>query len=109
MLICQTCRHGLVATGVQRHFQRCHKCISIEVRKQIVEFAAQLDIKNPEEVEVPTVELVAIEGLDIIKGLECEACNALYGRVQSMEHHCRTRHGWQKSKGIYNCLAINFE
>jgi hypothetical protein len=62
VLICRTCRHGLVATGVKKHFQRYHKCIPIEVRKRIVEFVAELDIKKPEEVELPIVEVAAIEG-----------------------------------------------
>jgi Orsellinic acid/F9775 biosynthesis cluster protein D len=85
--------HGLVATGVEKHFQRCHKCIPIEVRKQIVEFALQLDGKKQEDVEIPRVEVAAIERLDIIKGFECKACDAFNGQVQSMERHCRTRHG----------------
>ena len=102
VLICRACRHGLVATGVKKHFQRHHKCIPIEVRKRIVEFVAELDAKKPEEVEVPTVEVAAIEGLDVVKGFECEECHVLYGRVRSMEEHCKTRHGWQRSKGIHD-------
>jgi hypothetical protein len=77
VLICRACRHGLVATGVKKHFQRHHKCIPIEVRKRIVEFVAELDAKKPEEVEVPTVEVAAIEGLDVVKGFECEECHVL--------------------------------
>ena len=106
VLICRTCRHGLAAKGVSRHFQWRRKLIPIEVRKRIVEFAARLDLKEAEEVKVPTGEVPAIEGLNVVKGFECEECHVLYGRVRSMEDHCRTRHGWQKSKGIYDGLTI---
>jgi hypothetical protein len=98
VLICQTCRHGLAAKGMKRHFQWRHRSIPIEVRNQIIEFAAGLDMKKPEEVEVARVEVPAIEGLDVVKGFECEECNAIYGRIQSMKEHCRARHGWQKLK-----------
>ena len=63
VLICRTCRHGLVATGVKKHFQRYHKRIPIEVRNRIVKFVAELDTKKPEEVEAPTVEVAVIKGL----------------------------------------------
>jgi len=92
VLICRMCRHGLVTTGVKRHFQWRHKSIPIEIRKQIIEFAEQLDAPKPEEVPVPTREVAAIEGLDIIKGFACRQCDALYGQLQSMERHCRTQH-----------------
>jgi hypothetical protein len=85
VLICRMCRHGLVSTGVKRHFPWRHKSIPIEVRKQIVEFAELLDAKKPEVVQVPTGEVAVIEGLDIIKGFGCGTCNALYGQVQSTE------------------------
>jgi hypothetical protein len=106
VLICRTCRHGLVATGAKKHFQRCHKYISIEVRKPILEFVAGLDAKKPTEIEVPTVEVPAIESLDVVKGFECQECHMLYGRVRSMEEHCKTRHGWQRSKGIHDGWTI---
>jgi hypothetical protein len=77
VLICRTCRHGLAAKRVKRHFQWRHKLIPIEVRNRIVEFTARLEVKEAEEVKVLTGEVPAIEGLNVVKGFECEECHGL--------------------------------
>jgi hypothetical protein len=79
-----------VATGVKKHSQKYHKCIPIKVRKRIVEFVVEFDTKKPEEVEVPIVEVAAIEGLNVVKGFQCEECYMLYRLVCSMEEYYKT-------------------
>jgi predicted metal-binding protein len=100
-LICRSCRYCLTPRGVGRHFQWQHKTISCGERDQLVKFAECLTVSRPEDIEVPSEEIAAIEGLDVIDGFKCGECEGLYGTMRSIQNHCRDRHDWVKSRGIY--------
>jgi uncharacterized C2H2 Zn-finger protein len=99
-LICRTCQHGLTREGVARHFQRHHKSISNRIRKQLSSFASSLRVSNVDEIIFPSVEIEAIDGLDVIDGFACQECGWLYGTLKSIQKHCRARHGWVQANGI---------
>jgi hypothetical protein len=66
--------------GVARHFQWHHKSIPYDIRKQLVSFASSLWISNSDEIILPSVEIEAIDGLEVIEGFACQGC------VGCMEH-----------------------
>jgi len=99
-LICRACQHGLTRKGVARHFQRHHKSIPYDIRKQLDSFASGLLISNSNDIILPSVEIEAIEGLEVIEGFACQMCTGLYGTLESIRQHSRKQHGWVKSHGI---------
>jgi Orsellinic acid/F9775 biosynthesis cluster protein D len=64
-----------------------------------VKFSDQFTTKQPEEIQSPTTEVEAIDGLKVIDGFVCESCDALYGSLLSIKGHCQRIHGWTESKG----------
>src|SRR5580700_10697535 len=100
VLICRTCQHGLTRDGVGRHFQWHHQSIANSVRKQLVSFAAGLHISNSEEITLPSLEIEAINRLEVIEEFACQASAVLHGTSGSIQKHCRKRHGWVRSNGI---------
>jgi Orsellinic acid/F9775 biosynthesis cluster protein D len=103
-LICRTCQHGMTGKGVARHFQRHHKSIPYAIRKRLVSFASGLLISNSDEIILPSVEIEAIDGLEVIEGFACQECVGLYGTLESIRQHCRKKHGWVKLQGIDSTL-----
>jgi hypothetical protein len=83
-LICRTCQHGLTREGVARHFQRHHKSISNGIRKQLSSFASGLTVSNIDEIIFPSIEIDAIDGLDVIDEFACQECGGLYGTLKSI-------------------------
>jgi hypothetical protein len=103
-LICRTCQHGMTGKGVARHFQRHHKSIPYDIRKQLVSFASGLLMPNSDEIILPSGEIQAIDGLEVVEGFACQGCVGLYGTLESIRQHCRKKHGWVKSQGIDSTL-----
>jgi Orsellinic acid/F9775 biosynthesis cluster protein D len=101
-LICRSCQHGLNPNGVQRHFQRVHKALPFRVRKRIVEWCDGLIVRRLEDVQTPTTEVDAIDGLKVTDGFICGTCDAVCGTPLSIRKHCRIEHNWTLSKSDYS-------
>jgi hypothetical protein len=100
VLICLSCQHCLTRLGVEKHFQRCHRVVPINVRKQLVRFSEGLAIVEPKDVRMPLIEIKPIAGLKVVEGVICDVCGSLYGTVPSMEIHCWKEHGWRRWQGL---------
>jgi len=100
VLICLECQHCLIPEGINRHLRDYHGSIAIDRRKRMIERVEQLEIMKPEDIILPSNEIEAIEGLKVVKGIQCTTCGAIYGTVGSMKTHCWHVHGWVQSKGF---------
>jgi hypothetical protein len=101
VLICLHCQYCLAHNGVENHFRRLHAWIPIEVRKGLVEYSKGLTIVDAKATQTPSIEINAIEGLKVIKGIVCNSCGMAFGSITTMKNHCWQIHGWRTWKGIY--------
>jgi len=101
-LICRGCKYCLQPNGVERHLQRKHSVISLKVRKELVNYAESLTLRNPSEVITPVTVIPAFDCLEVIRGFRCSACNCLYGTPRSIEEHCRTHRRTMQEGSSHN-------
>jgi hypothetical protein len=102
VLICLNCQYCLTPDGIENHFWRVHQSIPIDVRKGLVEYSKGVMIAKATETHTPSIEIEAIEGLKVIKGVVCDSCGTGFGSVTTMENHCWKMHDWRKWKGLYH-------
>ena len=109
VLICRICKAAV--TGVHRHFARTHQEIPLEDRQEIDEYVEGLTLRSVEQVSIPTREIEAIEGIEIVPGFRCTAeleCQEVSGSERMMKSHSRKFHDWITSKGdTYTLSSIN--
>ena len=98
-LVCRDCKYCLQPNGVEKHLQRSHLAIELEVRKELVSYSESLTLRNPSEIVTPRTVVPAFDCLEITRGFRCSACNSLYGTPRSIEEHCRS-HTWAKPEGM---------
>ena len=109
------CQRGL-PDNIPRHFTRHHGEIPLKERKEIKRDIKGLKRCSIKEVSIPTKEVDAIEGIEIIDGFKCianDACQELYGTLDSMIGHCRDQHEWiVQKRNIFHlntdCIAIEW-
>ena len=78
-LICRDCKYCLQPNGVEKHLQRNHLAIPLEIRKELMSYAERLILRNPSEVVAPVAVGPAFDGLKVIQGFHCSICQGLYG------------------------------
>ena len=100
-IVCRKCQHGISKDGLGNHFLRRHKELELNVRKELERYVETLEVLEPPKVEVPTTEIMLIEGLKVLEGFICMVgeCRYLAGTPRSMEEHCRNEHEWTLSQG----------
>lgn len=104
VVICRICKTA-VTDDVLLHFQRYHGDILLEIRQAIAAHVNGLNVRSVRDVEIPTGEINAIEGIQIVPGFKCIAgsgCQKLCGTARSIEEHCRGAHDWNTTKGNAN-------
>ena len=96
IVICIHCQRGL-PDNIPRHFSSQHGEIPLKERKEIKQIIKSLKRCPIKQVPIPTKEVDAIEGIEIIDGFKCiadDACQELYGTIDSMIGHCHDKHEW---------------
>jgi hypothetical protein len=96
VFICLNCPYCLTPDRVENHFRRVHQWIPIDWSNT----AKGVTIAKAKETQIPSVEIEAIEGLKVVKGVVCTSCGTGFGSVTTMENHCWQSHGWRKWKGL---------
>ena len=51
---------------------RNHKSIPLTTRNKIVEYSESINLANPNNVSLPSIDIAAIEGLEIFSGWRCQ-------------------------------------
>ena len=104
VIACRECQHGINKNELQKHFRVRHKHININARKKLNDYIKNLDIWEVKDVITPIKEVKVIKELKIYEGFICDAmeCGHLRSTLKSIKEHCRSAHGWIKSKGT--CL-----
>src|SRR5262245_50007554 len=101
VLICCKHKYCIKPTGIQRHFQDYHQKIPLAIRKEIIQYGSQLSLQEPNM--IGTANKVILDLAIYEKGFQCKynGCDECTTTERSMISHCRTKHNWVTSKGIY--------
>src|SRR5215471_2153656 len=75
IVVCIHCQRGL-PDNIPRHFSSQHGEIPLKERKEIKQIIKSLKRRPIKEVPIPTKEVDAIEGIEIIDGFKCIADDA---------------------------------
>lgn len=99
VLVCVKCEYCIQPARAEAHLRRSHKDIPLTVRKELIEFCANLSLDQPEAIASPLSCIAMIKGLKLVNGFKCMECGYLLGTEKSMGQHCQTRHGQFKNMG----------
>ena len=98
-MICRDCKYCLQSNGIEKYLQRNHSAIPLKVRKELMNYAKSLILRNPSKVVIPIIVDSAFDDLKVTQGFRCSICHSLYEILRSIEKHCRT-HRWMKPEDM---------
>jgi len=100
VLICRPCKHAVEPEGgIRAHLQSKHVALPITVRRSLIEYAAGVPLKAPEDVTMPDATSSPIPELELKDGCQCDECGYVCASESNMILHCKTEHRWIKVKG----------
>ena len=107
-MLCE--RHYCVPPdGVKDHLYRSHQDkLMKKQRKELVKFAASLDLAQPEDVKIPRRECGPVPFLYKEKGLECARCGYCCLLPTSMMEHGRRAHKDPKNEFRHQWVQVLF-
>ncbi|KAF2816946.1 uncharacterized protein BDZ99DRAFT_470017 [Mytilinidion resinicola] len=93
VLICRECKYAIQKSALGSHLLR-HKIYRGE-RQRLLSSIAQLELVEPDDVQLPPVSLSPVEGLPVISGYRCTAigCESLCASSKRMRRHWSENHG----------------
>ncbi|KAH6640552.1 hypothetical protein F5144DRAFT_100039 [Chaetomium tenue] len=93
VLICRECKYAVQKSALGSHLLR-HKVYRRE-RQRLLYAIAQLDILEPDDVQLPSASSLPVEGLPVISGYRCTAtgCENLCASSKRMRRHWGEKHG----------------
>ncbi|KXJ88211.1 hypothetical protein Micbo1qcDRAFT_214889 [Microdochium bolleyi] len=93
VLICRQCQYAIQKTAIESHLLR-HKIYRNE-RRRIMTAIAQLNILEPDQVQLPPPTSSPVPGLPVLHGLKCArlGCAMLYASSKRMKWHWVEAHG----------------
>jgi hypothetical protein len=93
LIICRECQYAIQKNALGSHLLR-HKIYRGE-RQRLLTTIAQLEILEPDQVQVPDAGSPPVDGLTIISGFRCTAanCSSLYASDKRMRRHWSEIHG----------------
>ncbi|KAH8888137.1 hypothetical protein GQ53DRAFT_265954 [Thozetella sp. PMI_491] len=93
VLICRPCKYAIQKSALGSHLLR-HKIYRGE-RQRLLTSLSQLDLWEPDDVQLPPPRSPPIEGLPIISGYRCTAaeCDCLLASSKRMRRHWSENHG----------------
>lgn len=107
VLICIACECAMTpGKGIERHFQRHHKDVSLEIRKAIVAYSKTLELALPLNVNSGIREVIPrIKGVSVHKGWCCvalneenEVCRMASTSEEWVRKHANSKHNWTKDR-----------
>ena len=98
VLICREHKCGISPRSLERHFRDEHRAMPHNARKQVLMYAKELPLCEPEQAPIFDQVISAIHGLEVHDGYRCEygGCNFLAGTLGSIKRHCGAHEttGW---------------
>ncbi|EAQ85116.1 hypothetical protein CHGG_09130 [Chaetomium globosum CBS 148.51] len=93
VLICRECQYAIQKSALGSHLLR-HKVYRRE-RQRLLSAIAQLEILEPDDVQLPSASSLPVEGLPTISGYGCTAagCGNLCASSKRMRRHWSEKHG----------------
>jgi len=102
VLVCLVCRFCIKPSPADKaHLTDLHQEWPLKLRKEILTYASQLSIAQPEEVVYPEPTEPAITGLTIHDGWACRKCGYLCASLLTMKEHLKRTHEWRKANGSW--------
>jgi hypothetical protein len=101
-LICRQCQYCIVPGGIQRHLKDFHQNIPLKTRQSIIEFSLQLELIEPNLLQIDKNINEHIDGLKVYEnGFRCLSsdCTFCCTTEHSMVKHGRIAHKWTTSQG----------
>lgn len=105
IVVCKTCGFGCVADEVATHLQQRHRDLTLVERRAVEQAVHRLPnliqrqddlcrLENPP----PGIDPIPYLATPKTDGLKCWHCTFVSRQVQTMQAHCRDRHGWQNPR-----------
>ena len=104
VIYCKTCRFCPVPNQVTRHLKEHHSHVAPEIRQQIAQVVAGIEVvaRQPSEVRYPDGEIEPIIGLPVMRAMfQCTGqqeegvrCMFMCQHVETIQKHCKKQHGW---------------
>jgi len=93
VLICQECKYAIQKSALGSHLLR-HKIYRGE-RQRLLASIAQLELLEPDDVQLPATSSPPVDGLPIISGYRCTAtgCESLCASFKRVRRHWSESHG----------------
>ncbi len=99
-LLCRQCKLALSpGNGIRRHLMHAHKEWPLKIRKDIAEYASQLELISSNQIVLPTSKGPPIPGLAIPDGWSCDGCSYLCSTERTMQEHSRPKHDRGQATG----------
>lgn len=100
VLICRLCKRAIPPRrGIQSHIQRNHSELPESIRRQWIQYARCLPIKDVDDITVPKPTSKQIPILKVMKGYQCDECGYVCTEKRKMIGHCTMEHRWVKDQG----------
>ena len=105
VLLCMACPHPtcIPPKGVKTHLREFHrKQFTPDQRTKLAKDVslARHSVLPPRQVVIPRRQAGPVPGLYVYDGFECNRCHYVCWSEKTMDKkHCRSKHGWVKSRG----------
>jgi len=94
VVVCASCRYAIQPNAIPRHLKEIHH-INRSRRRPFIEYAANLPLKDPQNVSLPKAHEFPVPDLPVEQGFKCESrdCPYLCASVKRMKSHWASEHG----------------
>jgi hypothetical protein len=93
IVICKPCRYAIQPLAISRHLKDYHQ-IRRNAHRPFMRYVASLDLREPQDVVIPTIPEDPVPFLPVINGFACciPTCRYLSISVKLMTTHWNTQH-----------------
>jgi hypothetical protein len=93
IVICKVCQYAIQPLAISRHLKDYHQ-IRRQARRPFMRYVASLELREPQDVVIPTIPEAPAPFLPIVNGFACcvPACRYLSISVKCLTTHWKTEH-----------------
>jgi hypothetical protein len=101
IVICKVCQYAIQPRAISRHLKDYHQ-IRRHARRPFMRYVASLDLREPQDVVMPTIPVAPVPFLPITSGLACciPACRYLSISIKSLTTHWNAEHSTSEQTGV---------
>lgn len=110
VLICKEHKCGISPRRLDRHFRDDHQGVAMAMRKEILAYAKELPLCDPEQAPIFKEVRSVIHGLQVYDGYRChyESCQFYTPTLGYIKRHCRDHdsEGWNSVESKFTNVKI---